>query len=327
MAAAAQRSTFQQILDVIGDITGTSRNINTARLDGAQRINQALANLRQAIVSLREKAQRVRDQILALQAIEDPNVLTERNRELLEQHEQQLQQIREGLNQLQSDISAKAQEVDAAASAQDEAAVAGIADIDGLMQEIQAANEALDTIERDIVNLRRITGAAGAPPPANPPRPPPSAGPGRRSTALPPVPTHTPVLDPETQLQALPSVALASAELPAVPGIRSSVVRRPSRNAALAHNARVERIIRGTPQGNEPPLQDNEKFLIDIPAVGGGRKRSGGRRSTRRKRGGYTYPRTRTHVRPRRKVQHKKTVSKKHKKGKKTKRKRRRHRR
>jgi len=286
----AEPSTFQRIIDAIAGITNTASSINTARLNGAERINARLADLRAAIVALRAKAEQLRDAILALQEIDDPSVLDQRHRDALEAHQRELNQIQEGLNGLQTQVATKAREVAQAEDSETQAASAAIADIDGLLAEIQAANDALDTITRDIVNLRRITGAAGAAPP--PPRPAAPAAPAAPAPApvLPPVPDGL-VGDAGAAIAGLPRVPLATAVLPAVQGLRLNVQQRPSRNAAQAHNERVERNMRGQPSAADlgVPLQDDEKFIIEIPAIGGTR---------RRHRGGYTYPRTRTHKRP-----------------------------
>ena len=97
MAAAGEPTLFQQILQIIGDITGIADGMNTARLNSAQDIQGRLQQLRAAIGNLRTKATDLQTAIRGLQAIRDPNVLDDENRQLLANHEAELNQIKDQL--------------------------------------------------------------------------------------------------------------------------------------------------------------------------------------------------------------------------------------
>ena len=192
MAAADQPSVFQQILQIIGDITGTANSMNTARLNSAQEIQGRLQQLRAAIGNLRTKATDLQTAIRDLQAIRDPNVLDEENRQVLANHEAELNQIKDQLTAFQGEIANKAQEFDRAATGEETAKQSVLTDIAGLLEEIAAIDTVLTEISNDVTNLRRVAGAAaagpGGPPAGGPggyqelPRDP--ANPGRRSGML-----------------------------------------------------------------------------------------------------------------------------------------------
>lgn len=195
MAAAEQPGVFQQILQIIGDITGTANSMNTTRLNSAQEIQGRLQQLRGAIGGLRTKATGLQTAIRDLQAIRDPNVLDEENRQVLANHEAELNQIKEQLTTFQTQIVDKAQEFDRAASGEETAKQSVLTDIAGLLEEISAIDTVLTEISNDVTNLRRVAGAAAGPgagpggPPAGGPRgyrenPPDPDNPGRRSGML-----------------------------------------------------------------------------------------------------------------------------------------------
>lgn len=258
-AAAGEPSLFQQIIGIIGDITGIAGGMDTARLNSAQEIQGRLDGLKNAVAALRGKATQLQTEISALQAIRDPNVLDQENQQLLANHQAELGQIRDQLNALQTAMREKVQAFEQAAAGEETAKQAVLTDIAGLLEDISAIDGVLTAIGDDVVNLRRVAGAAAGP--AAGPGGPPAGGPG--GPPAPEAPGYRP--DPPD---------------PANPGRRSGM-------------------------------------------LGGSRRRKrGGRKTRRRQRGGYTYPRTRTHARP--VLKKRKTKNHKRKRGRKTKRKHRR---